>query len=269
MLTLYHGETSVCSVKVRIGLAEKQLEWDSKILSLPKGEQTSPEYLKINPNGVVPTLIDGNFTVTESSVILEYADGLSSQNPLMPTEKNARTLTKIWLLRCLDIHAAINTMTFSTVGRKGILANKTPEEIAASIAKMPNPFVATKRKELIDLGLTSSHVVAAFFTLHRMFSDMQSALEKTKWLAGDEFSLSDVSLIAYIDRLERLGMAGLWTERTPLVGDWLAAAQARPSYAAAMDPFVTPDSTAKMREDGNILWPEVSERWEAFLVENA
>lgn len=265
MLTLYHGDTSVCSVKVRIGLAEKQLEWDSKLLILPKGDQFDPEYLKINPNGVVPTLIDGDLIVPESSVILEYIDELSPHNLLMPKDKMARTVTKIWLLRCLDIHAAINTMTFSTVGRQGILANKTPEEITASIAKMPNPFAAEKRKELIEKGLASFHVSAAFFTLCQMFNDMQVALLKTKWLAGDQFSLSDVALIAYVDRLERLGMAELWKDRTPLVGGWLNAAQGRPSYAKAIDPFVNPDAAAKMRTNGDKLWPQVSEKWESFL----
>lgn len=244
MLKLYHGDTSVCSVKVRIGLAEKQLEWDGKLLTLPKGDQNDPEYLKINSNGVVPTLIDDDLIVQESSVILEYVDELSSHNPLMPTDKASRTLTKVWLLRSLDIHAAINTMTFSTVDRQGILANKTTEKIATSIAKMPNPFAAGKRKELIEQGLASSHVVAAFFTLHQMF---------------------DVALIAYVDRLERLGMAELWKDRTPLVGGWLNTAQGRPSYAKAIDPFVNPDAAAKMRTNGDKLWPQVSEQWESFL----
>lgn len=265
MLTLYHGDTSVCSVKVRLGFAEKGLNWNSELLSLPKGEQHSPEYLKINPNGVVPTLIDDGNTILESSVILEYIDELPSTISLMPDEKVAKFLTKIWLLRTLDIHAAINTMTFSTVGRQGILASNTTEEIAKSIAKIPNPSAAKKRKNLIDNGVNSSHLFGAFYTLSRMFDDMQLALEKTTWLAGDNFSLSDVALIAYVDRLDRLSMAGLWEERTPLVGKWLEAARKRPSYAKAMDPFVNPDAAEKMRSTGKEIWPQVSERWGAFL----
>lgn len=265
MLTLYHGGTSVCSVKVRLGLEEKGLQWESALLSLPKGEQHEPEYLKINPNGVVPTLVDDDLIVLESSVILEYIDELSPENSLMPTDKAARATTKIWLLRCLDIHAAINTMTFSTVGRKGILAKKTPEQIAASIAKMPNPFAANKRKDLIENGLASDHIIAAFFTLVQMFGDMQSALEKTDWLAGDDFSLTDVCLIAYVDRLEKIGMAGLWEDRWPKVGEWLSKARERPSYDRALDPFVDKDAEVKTRADGDEIWPEVLEKWQAFL----
>jgi glutathione S-transferase len=268
MLTLYHGDSSVCSVKVRLGLAEKDLAWNSKLLALPKGEQHTPEYLKINPNGVVPTLIDDGDTIFESSVILEYVDELSQENPLMPVDKSAKALTKTWLLRSLSIHAAINTMTFSTVGRAAIIANKTPEQIAHSIAKIPNPSAAKKRKDLIDNGLKSGHLYDAFYTLSRMFDDMQAALEKSTWLAGDTFSLADVALIAYVDRIDRLSMSGLWEKRTPRLGAWLNAAKARPSYAEAIDPFITQEAAVKMRTTGSDLWPEVRERWEAFLKQN-
>lgn len=265
MLTLYHGDSSVCSVKVRLGLAEKDLAWNSELLSLPKGEQHTADYLKINSNGVVPTLIDDGDTIFESSVIIEYLDELSPKNPLMPVDKSAKALTKTWLLRSLSIHAAINTMTFSTVGRAGIVAHKTPEQIASSIAKIPNPSAAKKRKDLIENGLKSDHVYEAFYTLSRMFDDMQTALEKSKWLAGDSFSLADVALIAYIDRLDRLNMAGLWETRTQLVGKWLDAAKARPSYAKALDPFISQEAASKMRTKGTELWPEVNELWQAFL----
>ena len=107
MLKLYHGKGSVCSIKVRIGLAEKKLDWESLHVDLPKGEQFSPEYLKINPNAVVPSLLDGDFVVIESSVILQYIDTLSDENILMPRDDKVRTTTLIWLLRCLDIHAGL------------------------------------------------------------------------------------------------------------------------------------------------------------------
>jgi len=52
MLALYHGANSVCSVKVRIVLAEKGLEWNSRPVDLPKGEHLAEAYLKINPRAV-------------------------------------------------------------------------------------------------------------------------------------------------------------------------------------------------------------------------
>ena len=64
MLTLYHGDTSVCSQKVRLALTEKQLEWTGEFIDLDKGVQFDPEYMKLNPNAVAPTLIhDGKVMV--------------------------------------------------------------------------------------------------------------------------------------------------------------------------------------------------------------
>lgn len=265
MLTLYHGDSSVCSSKVRIGLEEKGIEWESKPINLPKGEQNDPAYLKLNPNGVVPTLVDGDLVIVESSVILEYVDELRPKNPLMPTEMAAKTIARIWLTRCIDIHAAINTMTFSTVNRQRTLATKTPEQIEASIARMANPATASKRRDVMKNGLASVHVDAAFFTLWRMFDDMQKALAQSQWLLGNDYSIADAAILSYVDRLDRLGFAGLWTDRTPLVGRWLKASKARPSYSAISD-YIDAGGAEKMREEGLEIWPEVESKWNAFLA---
>lgn len=264
-LTLYHGSSSVCSSKVRIGLAEKGLEWQSMPINLKTGEQNDPEYLKLNPNGVVPTLVDDGFIVMESSVILEYLDELSPTNVLMPSAEPARTIARMWLTRCIDIHAAINTMTFSTVQRSQILKAQTPEQIEASIKRMANPATASKRREVLANGLDSIHVHSAFFTLRRMFTDMQSALSKTEWLLGDDYSIADTAIVSYVDRLERLGFEGMWKAQTPLVGKWLEASKGRPSYQA-LDNFIEEEGANKMRSEGTALWPEVKTRWEDYLA---
>ena len=74
MLELYHNTMSSCAQKVRVGLAEKGLAWKSHHLDLRVGDQQQPDYLKLNPKGVVPTLIDGDLVIPESNVILEYLD---------------------------------------------------------------------------------------------------------------------------------------------------------------------------------------------------
>jgi glutathione S-transferase len=269
MLKLYHGSSSVCSSKVRVGLAEKQLEWESYPINLPAGEQFHPDYLKVNRNGVVPTLIDDGFVIFESSIILEYIDGLSADNLLMPDNSQQQVTTKLWLLRCIDIHAAINTMTFSTANRDKILASNTPEQIAESIAKMPNPKAAAKRKDLLENGLNSSYVTNDFYVLRQMFDDMQDALTKTAWLINDEYTMADAAIISYIDRLDRLGMAGLWTDRTPAVGKWLAASRARPSYEVGINKFIAAKDADSMRKTGGAKWPEVERKWLDFLAKGA
>lgn len=265
MLKLYNAGTSVCSVKVRLGLAEKGIEWEDILLVLPRGDQFDPEYLKLNPNGVVPTLIHDDLIITESSVILEYIDTLDPANRLMPLDAASIVTTKIWLLRCLEIHAAVNTMTFATVNRDKILASQTPEQIQASVAKMPNPKMAAKRLDLLENGINSSHVIGDFFVLKRMFEDMQNGLEKSRWLTGDQYGLADVALTAYVDRLENLGLSGMWEERTPLVGSWLTAARERPNYSRAMDRYVSVEEVKNTHRAGHQHWPKVKTLWDEFV----
>ena len=57
MLTLYHNDMSVCAAKVRTALAAKKLDWNGVHLDLRRGDAQEPEYLKLNSNAVVPTLV--------------------------------------------------------------------------------------------------------------------------------------------------------------------------------------------------------------------
>ena len=74
MLELYNFPPSTCSLKVRICLAEKGLEWVDHRLDSRDGDHLKPEYLKLTPNGVVPTLIHDGNVIIDSSVICEYLD---------------------------------------------------------------------------------------------------------------------------------------------------------------------------------------------------
>ena len=265
MIELYHGAGSVCSSKVRLGLAEKGVDWVSRPINLQASEQSSPEYLELNPNGVVPTLVQDDLVVVESSVILEYVDTLSEDNPLMPSDDRAKAIARVWLVRCLDIHAAINTMSFTTVHRQRLLAKKSPEQLEDYITKIANPANAAKRRDLIENGVGSTNMYAAFFTLRRMFDDMQTALENGPWLMGQQYGIVDTALLSYVDRLDNLGMSGLWETRTPAVGTWLEASRARPSYAAAFDDYFPETERNSMKAEGVPLWPAVQEQWLAFL----
>ncbi len=65
MLELYHGGHTTCSRKARLCLKEKGLDYKSHFLNLRGFEQHTPAYLKLNPNGVVPTLIDDGEAIVD------------------------------------------------------------------------------------------------------------------------------------------------------------------------------------------------------------
>lgn len=261
MLKLYHSLASVCSIKVRLGLAEIGLEYEGVLLDLSKGEQHTPEYLALNPNGVIPTLVDDDLVLGESSLIVEYLDRNYNESQLMPTERVAEAQARQWLLRTLGIHAAINTLTFSTEARDKIRASNSPEQIEALIAKMPDPVSRLKRADLLSNGLASPYVGQAFATLRRTFVDIEEAVGAGSWVTGPEFGIADVVLVSYIDRLEVFGYAGLWSESAPKVGEWLARCQARPSYQVAVTSALGPDMMRTMRKGGEKHWPALGRMW--------
>ena len=73
---LHNAPQSTCSQKVRICLWEKGIEFEEVKLDLFRGDQLTPEYKKINPNGVVPSLLHDGQPIIDSSVIIEYLDEL-------------------------------------------------------------------------------------------------------------------------------------------------------------------------------------------------
>jgi len=87
VLKLYNAAHSTCSQKVRICLFEKRLPFEDIVLDIGKAqEHLKPEYLILNPNGVVPTLIDNESVITDSSVICEYLDEKYPEFKLSPND---------------------------------------------------------------------------------------------------------------------------------------------------------------------------------------
>ena len=261
MLTLYHGTTSVCSQKARLGLAELGLDYESRLLDLMVGDQFAPDYLKLNPNAVVPTLVDDGMVLVESSLILEYLDETYNAGKLMPRDPDLKARTKLWLLRCLAIHGAINSLSFATVLRARQMAGKTPEELEAMLRKMPNPILREKRRDLLENGIDSIHVEAALREMRSTLADMNTMLMQNDWISGRDYGLADIALLAYIDRLDRLAMSGLWEEELPEVSGWLDRSKKRDSYETAISSFVDPSASEKMYQTAVTFWPAIARTW--------
>jgi len=86
VLELWHEWNSVHSFKVRIVLAEKKLAWTERRVELLRFEHLRPEYLRLNPNGVVPTLVHDGRVILESSLICQYLDETYPDPALLPAD---------------------------------------------------------------------------------------------------------------------------------------------------------------------------------------
>ena len=97
MLELYNFSNSTCSQKVRFVLAEKDLEWVDKRLDSRRGEHLKPDYLAINPNGLVPSLIHDDAIILDASVIMEYLDEIFHDVSMVPENPVSRAHLRKWL----------------------------------------------------------------------------------------------------------------------------------------------------------------------------
>ncbi len=232
MITLYHAHHSTCSQKVRVVLAEKSQPFDTVFLDLGKKDQLVPDYLKLNPNGVVPTLVDGDDVILESSVICEYLDERYPGTCLTPDDVVERARMRAWMHFAEEVPVpAIRVPSFN----RAFLYRFEGLDQAQFEAEQMN--VRKVRKEMFQrmgkpTGFARKEVDIALGQLDDTCARMQAALENGPWLMGAQFTLADVLVIPAIDRMADLGLSHIWEENHPLVGAWYERFQQRPSFAA-------------------------------------
>ncbi|MDE0058482.1 MAG: glutathione S-transferase family protein [Defluviicoccus sp.] len=263
MLTLYHQGSSVCAAKVRIAFHEKGLDWRGVVVDVLKGEQFQDWYLALNPNAVVPTLEDDGRVIVESTVICEYLDETRPDPPLRPADAYHTARMRVWTKRIDErLHPMTSALTYAASHRHAILDNNTPEQVEALVAETRDPVKRARKREWIEHGIEAPSARAAVAEFDNTLADMEAALAEAEWLAGDSYSLADIGMTPYVNRLAMLGMEGFWDAR-PRVAGWFARIRARPSFAPALiDPV--PDELARsLAANGARSWPAVAEMLEA------
>ena len=148
--TLYHHGSSVCAAKVRFAMDEKGLEWDGVYIDILKGEQFAPEYLKLNPKGVVPALLHDDTVIPDSTVIIEYLDQIAPETSVHPTDPRERAQANYWTKAVdEDLHPACGAVTFVCSHRHTVLKNLGPEglkEFLASTPRYPSRRIGKARR---------------------------------------------------------------------------------------------------------------------------
>jgi len=257
MLELYNNDMSVCAAKVRIVLAEKGLEWKEHRMNLRAGDTWTPEYLRINPNGVVPTLVDDGRILIESNVILMYLDEKWPEPPLQPTDPFARARMRLWMKQLDDsVHAATGTASTCVAFRHQHL-RKTKEEIDAYFAKVPEER-RVRMRQAIEQGVQAPVFAGAVKRFDKLVADFETALAEGPWLAGDRYSLAEVAYTPYLIRMELLGFEQMFAKR-PRATDWKARVLARPSYETAVKKWFSEDALALLARERDGARAKVAE----------
>src|SRR5262249_43351367 len=134
-LVLHHAWRSSASRRVRLCLEEKGLAYESRPVDLRKQEQHSPEYLKINPNGVIPTLVHDGRSLYEWGPICEYREETSPEPPLRPADAFGRAEMRNWI-RYADERIG-NLIVFNwRYGNQQVAEKWTDAELQEKLAKI-------------------------------------------------------------------------------------------------------------------------------------
>ena len=236
MLVLYHTSHSTCSQKVRLVLHEKGVKFDEVRIDLAKKEQLKPDYLALNPNGVVPTLVDDGIPIIEFSVICEISTRNFRTTLLFPpisssgracgpgrtTSKRSRSARSVSL--------PLIGRSFTVSRAKAKRSSRTARSSRVQCAR--NCFSAWARPGLLEEAIDKS-----LGELSETCRRMDEAIAKDgPWIMGGQFTLADVLVMPSIDRMADLGLASIWEGKYPRVAQWYERLQARPAFQATYYP---------------------------------
>ncbi|HEY2986720.1 MAG TPA: glutathione S-transferase family protein [Candidatus Binatia bacterium] len=197
-IKLYDFLSSPNCQRVKVVLAEKKLAYETVPVDLKKGEQKKPDFLKLNPYGKVPVIVDGTTVLYESLIINEYLEEKYPEPPLMPNDHAKR--------------AKVRILTDYGMNHVDVPYQKIRHEMMKD-EKERNPETIDKAKQ----------------ELKNLLQRLEREIGDQPYFAGD-FSLVDAALIPRFLRME--GMGVLPDPSLSRLGAWLKRMKERPSIKA-------------------------------------
>jgi len=270
MLKLYTAQNSICTQKVFLTLLEKGLKWTSEYIDLFTNEQYRPEYLKLNPKGVVPTLIHEGRAVIESTLICEYLDETFPAPPLMPDTPYDRARMRLWSKHIDEgVFEATREISFSAMFRDKMKA-MTEEQRNGRFDNIGDPGRRARFMSTYRDGCDSPYVAHGVFAFEKMFREMEADLSAGQtWLVGERFSLGDINVMPFVARLDYLGLLDIWLAERPMVRAWWQRAKARPSFAGAIANLLTEEQKSAMASSGARIRDQIEGRWSQLARKTA
>jgi glutathione S-transferase len=231
---LYNAPQSTCSQRVRFVFNAKKLPFDEVKLNLLEGDQLKPGYLKLNPNGVVPTLDHDGAIVTDSTVITEYLDEVSPGDSFTPESALERARMRA-LMHFIDEMpaAAVRVPTFNLAFLPSY--QKMSREAFIEMAES-KPLRKEFMMTMGQTGFPQAEMDNALARLRRTYERMDAEIEKSggPWLLGKNISLADVAVMPALVRMYDLGMPG-WLD-LPRIVTWFDNIRAHPAFVPTYYP---------------------------------
>jgi glutathione S-transferase len=232
---LYHFWSSVCSVRCRMALEEKGVSWTSRYIDLFKFDQMRPEYLAINPKGVVPTLVHDGTPIRESSVINEYINAAFSGPSLTPTDPLGAARMREFIYLCDEGFSAIVKLTMVKYILPKLRNRWGEDELIKQAARRPTKFYQDVHGRAVRGEITERELLAARAAIDELLDHLERTLTPGPWIVGSQFTLAEISIAPYMFRLAALGADQFWSpQRRPRVNEWYGILAARPAFKTAV-----------------------------------
>ena len=197
-------------------------------LNLLEGDQLKPDYLKLNPNGVVPTLDHDGSIVIDSLVIAEYLDEVSPAASFTPEDLVTRARMRA-LMHFVDEMpaAAVRVPTFNLAFLPSF--QKMSREAFTAMAES-KPLRREFMMTMGQTGFPKAEMDAALARLRRAYERMDVEIEKSggPWLQGKQMTLADVAVMPALVRMDDLGMPD-WQD-LPRIVTWFDNLRAQPAF---------------------------------------
>ena len=227
---LFNAPQSTCSQRVRYALHAKGIAFDERKLDLFAGDQLRPEYLAINPNGVVPTLLHDGRAVTDSAVILEYLEDILPEVARMrPAEPFAAARMRA-MMRFIDEvpTPAVRVPSYNLAFLPHYQAMTEAEFQALCEAK---PLRREFLRKMGRTGFAQADMDEALGRLRRGVERMAAWLAENggPWLMGGALTLADLAVMPVIVRMDDINLGHLWAPH-PEIGAWLERLRATPAF---------------------------------------
>lgn len=229
-IELYNAPQSTCSQRVRFVLHSKDLPFEEHRLDLFSGDQLKPEYLALNPNGVVPTIVHDGAVVTDSSVIMEYLEEVFPEGvSFVPDDPVERAEMRAMMRFIDEVPApAIRVPSYNLAFLPHFRAMSEAEFQALADSK------PLRREFLMKMGRTGfpeAEMDEAMRRLGRTVERMDADIERSggPFLLGEQPSLADISVMPTIVRMDDIRLKHMWADR-PAIARWLEEIRAAPAF---------------------------------------
>jgi glutathione S-transferase/GST-like protein len=230
MIEVWTWEPNANSGKPLLVLKEKGVEFTYHYVDMGARRQHSPEYVAINPNGTVPTVIHDGFKMFESTPAMEYIDEVFDGPKLTPADPHRQWRMR-WWMRYVDeyLNPSLAMQAGTAAGGRMQLTEEEKEE---AVRRIPLPERQRAWRLILSQGTSEADLVESRRRVAAAIARFEAALQEEPYLAGPDYSLADVNAMTTLHSWP-LMRPEINPDDTPGLWDWFRRCHARPGIQQA------------------------------------